>query len=218
MALSKVFVPMPPPQWNMPGTMKRRANSGVDGPILRDDVFVVFEAHAGIELRVGPSEVHEQLAAALAESGEIGIGGVENLAGECEIFVVLVDVKLLHRLGVGEAGERRAGPEDEADEAAGVGVPGALAGGSVDVLANPGALAVGARDFGTDGPAGKEAFALAGYVAVDTLEGGDLIRGETIGVLAGAVATGKVVRGWKSQRSGFSMRPSLTPSLASHFS
>ena len=33
-AVSKVPVPMPPPQWNIPGTMNRRAKSGVDAPIF----------------------------------------------------------------------------------------------------------------------------------------------------------------------------------------
>ena len=158
-------------------------------------VLVVFEAHAGIELRVGPSEVHEQLAAALTEGGEIGIGGVENLASEGKVVIVLVDVKLLHRVGFSKAGQRRAGTEDESNEAAGVAVPGALAGRCIDVLADPGALAVGSRGFGTHGPAREVALALAGHVAVKTLQSRDLIRREAIGAIGRAVATGKVAGG-----------------------
>ena len=68
------------------------------------------------------------------------------------------------------------GAKDEADESSGVAVPGALTGGSVDVLADPGALAVGTRGFGADRPAGKVALALAGDIAVETLQGRDLVR------------------------------------------
>src|SRR5215813_1966042 len=118
-----------------------------------------------------------------AEGGEIRIGGVENLARECEVVVVLVDVELLHGVGVGEAGQRRARAEDETDEAACVSVPGALARGSVDVLADPCALTVRSRGFGTDWPAGEVAFALAGYVAVEALKGSDLIGSEAIGAV-----------------------------------
>jgi hypothetical protein len=32
--ISNWLVPTPPPQWNIPGTMKRRKNSSVDGPVL----------------------------------------------------------------------------------------------------------------------------------------------------------------------------------------
>src|SRR5262249_14575087 len=128
----------------------------------------------------------------LAKRGQIWIGGVQNLTGEGEVLVVLLDVKLLHRIGFREAGEGRSWPENEADEAGSVSIPGALSGSSVDVLANPAALAIGAGNFGADGPTRKEALALTGHVAVETVQHGELIRREALGTV-GTLTTRKIL-------------------------
>src|ERR1017187_10608880 len=56
--MSNWLVPTPPPQWNIPGTMKRRKNLVRRRPHLVHHLLVILHADLRVELRIGPPEVH----------------------------------------------------------------------------------------------------------------------------------------------------------------
>lgn len=154
------------------------------------NLFVVFDGGPGIQLRIGPAEVHEEFPAALAEGGEVGVGGVDGLVDEVEARDVFVDVE-----GADGLGWIRTGGGDVAEELLGVVGPDAAAIGTANGLTEPAAGCTGDDDFGTNGPAGEEAFALAGDVGVDAFDGGDFGGGETGGAGLGGGAAVEIAGG-----------------------
>src|ERR1039457_3782618 len=69
--MSNWLVPTPPPQWNIPGTMKRRKNLVRRRPHLVHHLLVILHADLRVELRIGPPEVHQELPSVLLESRQI---------------------------------------------------------------------------------------------------------------------------------------------------
>ena len=75
------------------------------GPVGRQRLLVVIDRHERGQRCVGPAEVHQKLASAIAERREIRIGRVEELTDVAHPIRILLEVEALHvvaRVGLPE--------------------------------------------------------------------------------------------------------------------
>ena len=79
--MSNVFVPSPPAQCAMPGTMNRRIESAAFAapPCVFTTLCVVVDAVARRNQLIVPAVIHEQLPAALEERAQIRIGRIRSV-------------------------------------------------------------------------------------------------------------------------------------------
>ena len=74
--------------------MKSRKKSAVVVAHVLHHLFVILHAHARIQLRIGPAEVHHELASMLAKGRKVGIGGVQHLVQFLHPRRILIDIEL----------------------------------------------------------------------------------------------------------------------------
>ena len=151
------------------------------GPVRRDRLLVVVDRHERGQGRVGPAEIHQELAAPVAECGEVRVGGVEEPANVARALGILVEVEgrpvvarirlperhVPHeRFAVGELQRLTAVASDQPP------VPTARRLGFAERR--------GARFLGADRLAGKVGLAVLDHPAVDLLQGSGLRRGDAV--------------------------------------
>src|SRR5580658_8234542 len=157
---------------------------------------VVLHGLAGIELRIGPAEIHNQLAVVLVERGEVWIGGVENGPRLSDTPGVAINVE------AGDGSCRIAFRKSNvAEETVGVVLPSAgTAVGVIQFLSDPTALRILLARLDGEGncadrPAGEDPLTLADDVGVDEVDGGDFGRKKAIGSIDSVGTSGKVTVG-----------------------